>query len=180
MIGPYALENPLVVFHPTAIEQICEDADGDGFYYWGMGSKPESCPSWVPDEPDGNDSDYLYGPMDQYGNLTSLAENASDSLVVVGNELFDTYGFQYSNIVIDNGARLTISGTTILYPLCKIIINGGGELVIDGGNLYNANIVMSYNSRLTLLNGGTVFMKQGVDFCVPTGAIAEISHGNVL
>jgi PKD repeat protein len=51
-------------------EVICEDKDGDGYYWWGLGEKPETCD--CPDEPDGDDSDPNLGPLDQYGNCMVL------------------------------------------------------------------------------------------------------------
>ncbi len=51
-------------------EVICEDNDGDGYYWWGLGEKPAACNG--PDEPDGNDSDPTLGPIDQYGNCRIL------------------------------------------------------------------------------------------------------------
>lgn len=43
-----------------------------------MGPKPVSCPSWVPDEPDGDDSDYTKGPMDEYGWLRDIHKKCRD------------------------------------------------------------------------------------------------------
>ena len=51
-------------------EVICEDKDGDGYYWWGLGEKPETCN--CPDEPDGDDSDPTLGPLDEYGNCLKL------------------------------------------------------------------------------------------------------------
>lgn len=46
----------------------CTDADGDGYYTWGIGAKPAHCPP-CPDQPDGDDSDPCAGPMDEYGHI---------------------------------------------------------------------------------------------------------------
>ncbi len=51
-------------------EVICEDKDGDGYYWWGLGEKPATCNG--PDEPDGDDSDPTLGPLDEYGNCIKL------------------------------------------------------------------------------------------------------------
>jgi PKD repeat protein len=56
----------------TAAEILCVDADKDGYYAWGIGSKPAQCPANSPAQPDGDDSDKCKGPMDQYGNLTTI------------------------------------------------------------------------------------------------------------
>jgi hypothetical protein len=28
----------------TLADIVCEDRDGDGYYYWGIGPKPSNCP----------------------------------------------------------------------------------------------------------------------------------------
>ncbi|MCK3685304.1 PKD domain-containing protein [Maribellus sp. YY47] len=60
---------------------ICEDRDGDGYYWWGLGEKPEGLN--IPDQADGDDSDPNLGPLDQYGyciplNATPVANFTSD------------------------------------------------------------------------------------------------------
>jgi hypothetical protein len=45
----------------------CEDEDGDGYFYWGIGPKPESCCPSAPDEPDGDDSNPGLGPFNEHG-----------------------------------------------------------------------------------------------------------------
>ena len=50
---------------------ICEDADGDGYFWWGLGEKPATCTG--PDQPDGDDSDPTLGPLDEFGNCTILS-----------------------------------------------------------------------------------------------------------
>jgi PKD repeat protein len=56
----------------TDAEIVCVDADGDGYYAWGVGPKPAQCPANSPAQPDGDDSDRCKGPMDQYGYMTNL------------------------------------------------------------------------------------------------------------
>ncbi|WP_321375640.1 putative Ig domain-containing protein [uncultured Draconibacterium sp.] len=51
-----------------------EDADNDGYYWWGLGEKPADCPG--PDLADGDDSDPTLGPLDEYGYCTELAATA--------------------------------------------------------------------------------------------------------
>ncbi|HYW96713.1 MAG TPA: C1 family peptidase, partial [Bacteroidales bacterium] len=49
----------------------CNDNDNDGYYTWGTGPKPTHCPP-CPDDPDGDDSNPCFGPMDVRGNLASV------------------------------------------------------------------------------------------------------------
>lgn len=51
----------------------CLDADGDGYYNWGIGEKPSSCPL-SPDEKDGNDADPCIVGMDEFGRYKYRTE----------------------------------------------------------------------------------------------------------
>jgi PKD repeat protein len=62
---------PSVTSHVKTYKVICEDRDGDGYYYWGIGPKPAGCD--CPDTPDGDDSDPTRGPIDAYGNFILLS-----------------------------------------------------------------------------------------------------------
>jgi PKD repeat protein len=57
-------------------EVVCEDKDGDGYYWWGLGEKPTTCN--CPDLPDGDDSDPDLGPLDQYGYCTTMGPPNAD------------------------------------------------------------------------------------------------------
>jgi hypothetical protein len=80
----HAVLTPITSLNYTETNRVCEDRDGDGYYNWGIGPKPASCPPWAPDEPDGDDSNPLLGPMDEYGNCAintpSYFTNASVSV----------------------------------------------------------------------------------------------------
>ena len=60
----------------------CVDLDGDGYYNWGIGPKPATCPDGCPDENDCDDSDPEFGPyIDSTGecreNVTSIIPSKS-------------------------------------------------------------------------------------------------------
>lgn len=65
----HAIKTP-VISSVTNYQVVCEDNDGDGYYWWGLGPKPATCTG--PDTPDGNDADPTLGPLDQYGNCIKL------------------------------------------------------------------------------------------------------------
>jgi PKD repeat protein len=70
--GTNRLLSPVTRSGHTDAEIACVDADGDGYYAWGIGPKPAQCPASSPAQPDGDDSDKCKGPMDQYGYVTNL------------------------------------------------------------------------------------------------------------
>ncbi|MBN1953309.1 MAG: T9SS type A sorting domain-containing protein [Bacteroidales bacterium] len=55
----------------SKLDIACVDNDGDGYYSWGTGPKPDHCPP-CPDLRDGDDSDPCLGPIDSYGRYTLL------------------------------------------------------------------------------------------------------------
>ena len=65
----HALKTP-VISRVQNYDVVCEDADGDGYYWWGLGPKPANCPG--PDLADGDDSDPTLGPLDEYGYCTVI------------------------------------------------------------------------------------------------------------
>ena len=141
---------------------ICEDADGDGYYFWGIGPKPSWCPSWVPNTPDGNDNNSSKGSMDQYGNLESLS--TSNTYTVSGNVTYTSSQTLKCNIRIPSNTSLTIKNTLNLFGRVKIYIESNGQLIVDGGVVTNADINMSSGGKITLKNGGIIVMQTGKDF----------------
>jgi PKD repeat protein len=65
----YAIQTPITSL-VQGYDVVCEDKDGDGYFWWGLGEKPETCD--CPDQPDGDDSDPTLGPLDEYGNCIKL------------------------------------------------------------------------------------------------------------
>ena len=67
----YQSKCPIIVPGMTEDNIQCNDFDGDGYYYWGIGPKPAHCPP-CPDEPDGDDSNPALGPLNKYGQCTII------------------------------------------------------------------------------------------------------------
>ena len=154
---------------------ICEDADGDGYYFWGVGPKPSHCPSWVPDTPDGDDSNINYGTLDNYGHLDALPSGITIKTPV-------TYSSNSSTsyrLGIVNGGSLTITETTTLTGNSKIRVCEGGALIVDGGTLQNADITMVPGSQLIVRNNGIINMASGKTFEAPEGVVINIENGEI-
>jgi len=131
----YYIIGKITSLNYTDDDIICEDNDGDGYYYWGIGPKPSTCPCWVPDEPDGDDSDPYLGPMDEYGNcaiITPFSDN------ITTPQTWDRDATIYKTTTIHLGATLTITSTIKFADNVSIIVQPGGRLVVNGGTLTNA------------------------------------------
>ena len=154
---------------------VCEDRDGDGYYFWGIGAKPTSCPSWVPDDPDGDDSSPLYGPIDEYGNLqeNQFLDITIDSYVVSTGEHLPVH-YRYHVV---NGGTLVITGTTNLHYLGSISVDSGGVLIVDGGIIENAELDLASGSKLIVRNNGKIVKKSGLLFSAPVGVLVDIESG---
>jgi len=83
---------------------VCEDRDGDGYYWWGLGPKPANCPP-CPDLADGDDSDPTKGPLDEYGYCMPLGP--------VSEPVAD---FSASALTIDEGEAITFNDASSNNP----------------------------------------------------------------
>ena len=158
---------------------ICNDKDGDGYYFWGIGEKPPYCPSWVPDIPDGNDANANEGSLDAYGFLERLNPDTIPTLVISNNVEYNTRQSIYSHIRITPNGTFTVKDTINLFGRATITIENGGKLIIDGGVITNAHIVMNTGSHLKFLNNGLLVCRTDDDFYAPTGAIVEMEYGKI-
>ena len=61
---------------------VVKDKDGDGYYVWGVGPRPDKVPSWAPEQQDGNDGDSDLGPLDGYGYCMDLNPETNDPIYI--------------------------------------------------------------------------------------------------
>ena len=175
IVWPYSENYPITTMNYTDADIVCGDADGDGYYFWGLGPKPAHCPSWAPETPDGDDHDINYGPMDKYGHLASLPDGITIKTAVP----YETDSTTTKRIGIVENGTLTITGTTTLAGDAKIRVCEGGTLIVDGGTLNNAKIELVPGGHLIVRNNGTINMAMEEDFEAPIGAIVDIEHGSI-
>lgn len=172
MYKNYSITYPILLSRSLARNIICEDADGDGYYFWGIGPKPSDCPDWIPDDSDGDDSEITYGPMDEYGNLEQLTCGKTINSLTPYTDQTLTCRFG-----IVNGGCLTISGSTTMSGNGIIRVCEGGSLIVDGGTIQNANLVLVPGCTVIIRNGGVINMAPGKSFDAPIGATVNIESG---
>ena len=83
----------------------------------------------------------------------------------------------YSNIRITSSGQLTVQSELELMGNSRVIVESGGQLVIDGGKLSNVDIDLKAGSTLRIINGGIIETRN--DFVAPVGAIVDITHGEI-
>lgn len=163
---------------------VCEDADGDGYYYWGIGTKPTWCPEWVPDTKDGNDSNSAEGKMyyespNIIGSLEPLSPDSNSVIQISNDTTYDSRRSIYNHIEIKSNASLTIKDIMNMFGRVTILIESGGELVVDGGVITNADINFAAGGKLTVKNGGKLVMRTNTNFEVPLGAVVDVENGSI-
>lgn len=175
---PASFQIPISTLKYTDNDIAIVDEDGDGYYNWGIGPKPASCPVWIPDTSDGDDSDPTKHLMDSYGNYPETysfpmgTEYLNTNRTISGNESL------MKDIDISHGTTLTITGSA--YCLENVKINNyGGTLIIDGGVLANADIVLHSPCTFIIRNGGTVYMKKNKNLVIPVGCVSDIEGGEI-
>lgn len=184
--SPYYVYGNITSLIYDSSDIVCEDADGDGYYFWGASSnKPSYCPSWVPDVKDGNDANYSKGKLllespSIIGDLETLNPDGISPLVVSGNTTYTTRQSKYSHIRITSGGKLSVKNILNLFGRVTVTVESGGELVIDGGVVTNASISLASGGKLTLKNGGKLIMRTNTNFTAPVGSIVDASHGEIL
>lgn len=180
--GTCFIRTPITTLHYTNDSIICEDLDGDGYYNWGIGPKPAHCPSWVPDIPDGDDSDYTKGPMDEYGFLSDIPSMISDSTIfIVQDTEWSNRKYVYHNVYVYGGKTLRITNDVNFYRGASLHLSSGSKLIIDGGSLTNVSItyVDTSGTSIQILNNGTLNYFDNQDFTVPLGVNLEINYGKI-
>lgn len=171
--------------YPTSIstlntsDVLCEDADNDGYYFWGLGAKPENCPICCPDTPDGDDSNPLLAEMDNYGNFLPYTLPYPTTTISI-DTTWNTNQTHCGNIVITNNATLTITAEVTMNPIAKITVQDGGTLIVNGGAITNSSVDVRNSAKLQLLNNGTLYLKQMGNLKIQLGAEAEMKCGRVL
>lgn len=179
MSSPFFTESDILGTLLDGEEVVISDEDGDGYYFWGIGPKPANCPDWIPDEPDGDDSDDTLGPMNEYGFLYSIPEHINDTIFIDNDTIWNKKQFLYRHVVVQNHATLTINSDIQFYKDVEMTLSDGAKLVLNGGRLLNAVVNAGENqgTSITVLNNGGVETRQYHSFKVPLGTTFNIENG---
>ena len=180
MHSPTILSTPILTSTYGDSDIVVEDSDGDGYYFWGIGPKPAHAPAGIPDEPDGDDSNADYGPMNKYGYLKVLNPNVADTLMVNDSITIDNTEYLYNHIQVNSNGVLTVETDTEFWGELKLTVKNGGTLIVDGIIMDNTELSLESGGHLIVRNGGTLKLRSGKSFYAPIGAVVDISSGNIL
>lgn len=153
----YKIISPITSINYTDSDIAVTDADNDGYYFWGLSSKPAHCPVCCPDIPDGDDSDPSKGEMDSYGNFATYQFPYPD---IVKNSSFTN--IQQDTVICGNiylnSATMLVNANLTLNPAAKIVVNNGSLLLL---NQYTtkATIIVKSGGKLQVQNGAVLNLR---------------------
>ncbi|MDD4759338.1 MAG: C1 family peptidase, partial [Bacteroidaceae bacterium] len=165
----------------TINDIVCEDRDGDGYYFWGIGPKPASLPAGVPDEPDGDDSNPFLGPMNTFGFMKlNVGVNNVATIYISTNVQTTKPQKIYHHTVVQNGGTWTIMHNLDLYGGMKVTVKSGGTLIIkNGAALNNVNLILESGSHVQILENGKINYSKQSDAFIGNGLHVEMPYGKI-
>ncbi|HEX2969983.1 MAG TPA: T9SS type A sorting domain-containing protein [Bacteroidales bacterium] len=106
----------------TNFKVVCTDSDGDGYCWWGIGTRPSNgCPVTSHIEEDGDDSNPLLGPYDSNFNCTVINDcptaplvgtiNQPDCNKATGSVVLNNLPVPGNWVITKNPGGTTISGS---------------------------------------------------------------------
>ncbi len=138
--GVYAINNPVSIYDSDTsnhYSQLCYDKDDDGYYWWGIGPKPDTCPT-CPDQRDSNDNDPFFGSYDSCYNETCNYQYNSQAIHITSDTTWDSAMIVQNTVYVDSGYSLTIRSEVKFVEHSGIVVKQGGKLNIYGGRLTKA------------------------------------------
>lgn len=112
--GGYALLPPITSLNYTESNRICSDNDHDGYYWWGLGPKPNIPDICIPETPDGDDSNPNLGPMDVYGNCAPISSPyVFPEHLVTSSETWNSTYYECGDLIVKIGGSLDLNAATV-------------------------------------------------------------------
>ncbi len=166
--------------HYSDSDRVCVDMDGDGYYNWGIGSKPATCPDCAPDTADGNDDDVTVGPIDEYGHpiLPFMPLTIPSSEVLTTQTWANDTTF-CGDLYIKNNSALTLTGSISMQASHKIYVQNGSTLVINGGKTSLAGVTIQNGGHLVVNSNGIIEICNPSDFLIEQGGLFNCNYGQI-
>ncbi|MCR5036611.1 MAG: hypothetical protein K6A73_04735, partial [Bacteroidales bacterium] len=160
----FSIDTPITSILYNDNDILCIDYDGDGYYNWGIGPKPLTCPN-CSDSIDSDDSSPLMGPYNEKYESIILCDNYVYSQTpeyITQDTYWGSQKIIDHDIYVENGTTLTIRNTIYMGASTRIIIKPGGRLILG------------YNAKLTGLCDN---MWQGIEVWGDSNADQQLHHG---
>ena len=131
--------------------------------------------SWIGTK---KENDY-YRRLDCWLDSLNMGVQALEGLLIVpSTSTMTTNEDIYSIIRITSTGQLTIQGNNEMMGNSRVIVESGGKLIINGGTLSNAELLLKPGASLQIINGGVMETRNG--FEAPVGALVNIENGRIM
>ena len=161
-----------------ADDVVCEDRDGDGYYFWGLGEKPAHCPSCAPDTPDGDDSNPDLTVMNEYCQFLPMLTFTKE--IISTDTTWNINDTLCGDVYIQDNATLTITNASItLHPLSHILVEEGATLIVDNATIVNAEIIVQDGGSLIIRNSGIIQQGEDDKVDIQLGGTLQIISGEI-
>ena len=144
--------------------------------------KPAHCPNWVPDTPDGDDSDYTKGPLDENGFPADIPSMISDSIIYITQDTeWSLRKYVYHKVYVYGQKTLRITNDINFYRGTGIYLASGSKLIVDGGSLIDVsiNFVGTSGTSIEIIHDGSIKTLDSQDFAVPLGVSLIVQNGKI-
>lgn len=87
--------------------------------------------------PRGWNEHFGFGRINTLHAVCAALDSLPQDIITNNNDIWDEPTYSKQDIIIESGAKLTITSTLMMDPSAKIIIEPGGKLIVDGGTITN-------------------------------------------
>jgi len=131
--------------------------------------------SWV----DQTNSNSIYRRLNCWLDSLNTGQTTMEGLLIIPTTQTMNLSQQLrSNIRITSNGQLTVQSNVSFMGNCRIIVESGGQLIVNAGTLSNVDVVLKPGAYLQILNGGIIYTHSG--FKAQEGAIVDIQYGQIL
>lgn len=123
-------------------------------------------------------ADSIHRRLDCWLDSLNTGADTIEGLMVIPSSITFTNQQIDSNIAITGSGTLFVTGNVELRENCRMIVEPGGQLIIEGGRLSNVDLVLKPGAILEITEGGILDTQN--DFEAPEGASVVIENGKIL
>lgn len=127
----------------------------------------------------GNGNDSIQRRLNCWIDSLNSGIQIMEGLLVISTvKTFTTNEQIYSNICITRNGQLTIQSDVELMGNSRVIVEGEGKLIINGGTLSNVDLFLKPGATLRIINNGTIETHN--TFEAQVGSIVDIVYGKII
>jgi hypothetical protein len=121
-----------------------------------------------------------------YGRGIWISDLSSEDCYV-GNSVTITSDYTYTSdfhnictdMVVTNNATLTVHSDLKFAPGATLTIETGSTLIVDGGSITNANIILESNTTFNMINDGIILLNSADQLQSSTSTLMNLNHGTI-